>query len=389
MSNDFFEEIERQLVAATESGLRRRRWRWPWMTRMRLPWRAPTIGVAVGVGAALAASAIAATLTLPASHPKAEVASVGPRSFTTAGAVPAGFQPQSFTAISEFTWWLLGTAPCGSHTCTAIVQTTDGGTTFTRIPAPRTPTVSIRFADASDGYAYGRQLWSTHDDGKTWTRQRLGATIDELAIADGYVYALVLSHDRSNLMRSAVGADQWSPVGGLGRGYLSSLWVQGSTVIIQSANRLMVSNDQGMHFVRVRGVLHAGDCGYDAVAGPFAIWALCTTGMAPDDILLSTNSGNTFTTAAQVPNGPINAFAAASSAVAVASGQGWLYRTMNSGGRWIATAAPSADWTYLGFTDATHGVALGNFGNGRRQDSRLYYTTDAGASYHYVPIGPT
>jgi hypothetical protein len=116
MSNDFFEEIERQLVVATESGLRRRRWRWPWMTRMRLPWRAPTVGVAVGVGAALAASAIAATLTLPASHPKAEVAFVGPRSFTTAGAVPAGFQPQSFTAISEFTWWLLGTAPCGSHT---------------------------------------------------------------------------------------------------------------------------------------------------------------------------------------------------------------------------------------------------------------------------------
>ncbi len=391
MSNDFFEEIERQLVAATESGLRRRRWRWPWMTRMRVPWRAPTIGVAVGVGAALAASAIAATLTLPASHPKAQVASrsASPRSFTTAGSVPAGFQPESFTAISEFTWWLLGTAPCGSHTCTAIVQTTDGGSTFTRIPAPPTATVSVRFADASDGYAYGRQLWTTQDDGKTWTQQRLGTTVEELAIADGYVYALVLSHDRPSLMRSAVGADQWATLGGLGRGYLSSLWVQGSTVIVQSGNRLMVSNDQGMHFARVRGVLHAGDCGYDAVAGPFAIWALCTTGMAPDDILLSTNSGNTFTTAAQVPNGPIDAFSAASSSVAVASGQGWLYRTTNSGGRWIAADAPSANWTYLGFTDATHGVALGDFGTGRRQDSRLYYTTDAGASYHYVPIGPT
>jgi len=75
--------------------------------------------------------------------------------------------------------------------------------------------------------------------------------------------------------------------------------------------------------------------------------------------------------------------------VAVASGQGWLYRTTNSGGRWIAAAAPSADWTYLGFTDATHGVALGNFGTGGHQDSRLYYTTDGGASYHYVPVGPT
>ncbi len=312
-----------------------------------------------------------------------------PRSFTTAGAVPAGFQPESFTAISEFTWWLLGTAPCGSHTCTAIVQTTDGGSTFTRIPAPPTATVSVRFADASDGYAYGRQLWTTHDDGKTWTQQRLGATVDELAIADGYVYALVLSHDRSSLMRSAVGADQWSTIGGLGRGYLSSLWVQGSTVIIQSGNRLMVSNDQGMHFVRVRGVLHAGDCGYDAVAGPFAIWALCTTGMAPDDILLSTDSGNTFTTAAQVPNGPIDAFAAASSSVAVASGQGWLYRTTNSGGRWIAAAAPPPTGpTSASPTRPTASPSATSASGGRQQD-RLYYTTDAGASYHYVPIGPT
>lgn len=390
MSSDYLEEIERQLVAATESGLRRRRWRWPWMTRMRLPWRAPTVGVAVGVGAALAASAIAATLTLPASHPKAQVASrsLRPRSFTTAGAVPAGFQPESFTAISEFTWWLLGTAPCSSGTCTAIVRTTDGGSTFTRIPAPPDGAAqSLRFADARDGYAYGgRRLWSTHNGGRSWKLSQVGGPVGELAIADGYAYAAVSS---TALMRTPVGGDRWLVIHGLGRGALSGLWVQGDTVIIQSGSRMLISNDQGLHFSHARGVRRAGDCAYDVVAGPLAIWALCTTGMAPDDVLLSTNSGNTFTTAAQVPNGPVNAFAAASSSVAVASGQGYLYRTTNSGGRWIAAAAPSADWLYLGFTDVTHGVALGNFATDGRQQDRLYYTTDGGASYHYVPIGPT
>jgi len=390
MSSDFFEEIERQLVAATESGVRRRRWRRPWLRRQRLPWRAPTVGIAAGLATALAASAIAATLTLPASHPKAQVASrfARTRSFTTAGVVPSGFQPESFTAISELTWWLLGTAPCGSHTCTAIVRTTDGGSTFTRIPAPPTAAVqNLRFANARDGYAYGGlQLWSTHSGGHTWKLSQVRGPVEELAIADGYAYAVMST---TTLMRTPVGRNRWRVIHGLGRGALSGLWVQGETVIIQSGSRMLISNDQGKHFSRARGVVRAGDCGYDAVADPFAIWALCTTGMAPDDILLSTNDGNTFTTAAQVPNGPINAFAAAASSVAVASGQGPLYRTTNSGGTWTPVAAPSADWTYLGFTDATHGVALGSFGTKRRQHGRLYYTTDGGASYHYVPIGPT
>jgi photosystem II stability/assembly factor-like uncharacterized protein len=388
MSMDFLEAVEEQLVAATERGVRRRRWRWPWLMRLRLPLRAPTVGIAAGVGTALAASAIAATLTIPSSKPKAHTAAspyATIRSYTTGGAVPSGFQPQSFTAISEFSWWLLGTAPCDGHTCTTIVQTTDGGPQFTRVPAPPTAGVSqVRFADASDGYAFGPQLWSTHDDGKTWTQLHLGATVDPLAIADGYVYALVYSHGRSHLMRSVISADDWVTLGGVGRGYLSSVWVQGPTVILQSGSHLLVSTDQGVHFSRRRGVSNAGDCSYDG--GPNALWALCSTGMAPDEILLSGDLGNTFKAAAQVPNGPLGTFAASGGGV-VASSQGPLYRTTDGGASWTRVNAPSANWIYLGFTDATHGVAIGQFGSGKNQTYQLWYTTDAGASYHLVPIG--
>jgi photosystem II stability/assembly factor-like uncharacterized protein len=396
MSSDFFEEIERQLVSATQSGIRRRRWRWPWLTRLRLPWRAPTIGIAAGVATALAASAIAATLTLPASHPKAQIASRFARahSFTTAGSVPAGFQPESFTAISEFTWWLLGTAPCGSHTCTAIVRTTDGGSTFTRVPAPPTGGVgNVRFANSRDGYAFGPQLWFTHNGGRTWTEADLGA--NELAVAGGYVYAV--EDTPSALVRSPVGRNAWEGMPGLaGREprwmagqAVGGLWVQGDTVIIQAGTRMLISNDRGMHFSHARGVAHAGDCGYDAAADPFAIWAVCSSGMAFNEILRSTDSGSTFTPSAGVPDGPIDAFAAASATTAVVSGQGPLSRTIDGGASWTPVAAPSADWTYLGFTDATHGVALGYFGTKGRQRNRLYYTTDGGASYHRVPIGRT
>jgi photosystem II stability/assembly factor-like uncharacterized protein len=394
MSMDFLEAVEEQLVAATERGVRRRRWRWPWLMRLRLPLRAPTVGIAAGVGAALAASAIAATLTqLPASKSKPVAATAGAgagaggvRSFTTAGAVPAGFSPESFTAISELTWWLLGIAPCDGHSCTSIVHTIDGGPSFTRIPAPPTTAVAnVRFGNLDDGYAFGQQLWSTHDGGRTWTRQRLGAAVNDLEIAAGRVYAIVASRGHTQLMSSPITTDSWSAVAGLGRGYLSGLWVEGAAVVIQSGTHLLVSNNNGRGFTRVGGVRGAGDCAYDG--GPQALWALCIRGMAPDDILLSTDSGNNFRAAAQVPDGPIDSFAAATATVAVASGQGPLYVTTNAGASWTPSAAPNANWTYLGFTDATHGVAIGDFGSdGSVKDGRLYYTTDAGASYHRVPI---
>ena len=390
MSMDFLEAVEEQLIAATERGIARRRWRWPWLMRVRLPWRAPTIGIAAGVGTALAATAFAATtLTQPDSRTRANLAATKPaiRSYTSAGAVPAGFQPQSFTAITEFDWWLLGTAPCGGRTCTTIVHTVDGGPTFVRIPAPPTTAISnLRFADSANGYAYGQQLWSTHNGGQGWSRVQLGGVVDDLDIAAGYVYAVVARHDHSSLMRSPVAGDNWTTLHGVGSGNLSGLWVQGATVIIQSGARLLVSTDGGARFVRVGGVRHAGDCSYDG--GTLALWALCSTGMAPDEVLLSTDSGNSFRTAAHVPDGPIGAFAAASASVAVASGQGPLFRTADAGGSWTRVAAPSANWTYLGFSDQTHGVAIGSFGTGGHQYSKLFYTTNGGLSYHYVPIGP-
>lgn len=393
---DFFEALEQQLVAATERGVGRRQWRRPWLMRLRLPWRAPTVAIAAGVAATLAASAIAATLTLPTSQRRAEDVASGQTNsgaFTTAGAVPHAFQPQSFTAISEFTWWLLGRARCGHHQCTTIVQTRDGGPHFIRIPAPPTSAVGqIRFATSSIGYAYGPQLWSTHDGGRTWVEAHMGAT--DLATAGGYVYALASTGGPTSMLaRSPIGHNRWTFLRGPGGAGLdghpspSGLWVQGDTVIVQVGRHAWISNDNGDHFTRASGAV-PGECQFDSTNGAAVIWGLCMTGMAPDDVILSTDSGASFKSTTAVPDGPLQAFAASSSSSAVAAAQGPLMRTVDGGTTWVQATAPSAAWTYLGFTDSTHGVAIGNFGTGGHEDWRLYYTIDAGASYHYVPIRP-
>jgi photosystem II stability/assembly factor-like uncharacterized protein len=121
------------------------------------------------------------------------------------------------------------------------------------------------------------------------------------------------------------------------------------------------------------------------------VWAQCVTGLS-SAVARSTNDGATFADASDherdfarpLSNGA--AFSAASATIAVVGYQ-QLYRTTDSGATYSRVPSPRGLewWNYLGFTDSTHGVALGTFRGG----NRLYYTVDGGASYHYVPIDPT
>src|SRR5437764_9352105 len=127
--------------------------------------------------------------------------------------VPAGFEPVSFTAVSERDFWLLGTVPCRSGRCTAIVRTTDGGGSFAAIHAPALPTSGttpeLRFANRLDGFAF--VLWrglfyATHDGGASWRRLTLGRVLG-FATGAGNVYVVT----SRRLERSRVFADAWHP----------------------------------------------------------------------------------------------------------------------------------------------------------------------------------
>jgi photosystem II stability/assembly factor-like uncharacterized protein len=323
--------------------------------------------------------------------------------------VPANFAPRSFTAISELTWWLLGPAPCSAGQtgpCGSIIRTTDGGRNFTGVPTPQAPLTpaatdgsgysKLGFADAQNGYAYGPALYATHNGGTTWAPLNVGGTVTDLAISDGVAFAIVEPSGGAGgkLMRSPVGHDDWTAVPGAGA-VSGGLWVQGSAVITQSAagsgvgGNVLVSHDDGSTFVTSPAPSPGFPCQFAAPEPP-VIWAACPTG-TESGVWRSTDNGAHFTVAAgtgtslHLPNSA--PFAAASSEIAVVGDQPMMYRSDNSGALW-SQVGPSgvAQWAYLGFTDATHGVALGYLGSLAPANERLWYTTDAGQTYHVVPL---
>jgi photosystem II stability/assembly factor-like uncharacterized protein len=145
----------------------------------------------------------------PSSAPSASAQTAAtPTPIPTRQPVPAGFQPISATFVSSKVGWVLGSVPCDSGRCPAIAHTTDGGASWTPIAAPKTTVgrspvdetgtgvSAIRFADAKDGWAYGPELWATHDAGATWKKVSIAglpkdSPVRALEAARGTVHAVV------------------------------------------------------------------------------------------------------------------------------------------------------------------------------------------------------
>jgi photosystem II stability/assembly factor-like uncharacterized protein len=306
------------------------------------------------------------------------------------GPVPQSFQPESFTAVSDVTWWVLGSATCSSPPCTSIVRTVNGGRSFVGIPAPRTDAVSnLRFADARDGYAYGAaQLWSTHDGGATWNRVAVNGDINSLAIAGGHVFV----GTSAGLLRSPTGSDSFDQIESAD---IASVWAQGAEVFVDSQSSsgvpsLLSSDDGGASFQQYAAPQDVVQCSFIST-GDGVLWAPCATGME-GSVWRSTDGGAVWD--ATNPTGgnggePNSApFASASGETAV-YGAGQLYRTTDGGRAWSAVSGfPGADETvtYLGFTDPTHGVAIVDDDSTQDSSSALYYTDNGGVSYRPVTI---
>jgi hypothetical protein len=234
----------------------------------------------------------------------------------------------------------------------------------------------------------------THDGGAHWQSEGIGQ-IRDLAIGGGYVYAIAITDQSTGagqLLRSPVGDTRfWHAMSAAGAAPYGGLWVHGSDVLLEGASQpggnlqLEISHDSGATFTRY-AVPPSVACQFEEPEPP-VIWAHCATGML-SGTWRSTDGGQHFTQLRGTPELPNSAAFGSASATTAVVGYHQLYRTTDGGASWTKVVGPVgiSAWQYLGFTDPTHGVAVGYVGSLSSANERLYYTTDGGASYHLVPI---
>jgi hypothetical protein len=185
----------------------------------------------------------------------------------TAAPVPANFQPTSVTFIGTDTGWVIGQAGtpghCATQYCTSMARTGDAGKTWAGAPAPVTGPADgasgvskVRFLNGSDGWAFGPQLFATHDGGRTWSQVVTnGLRVTELETVGDRAFALFASCTGTGaafaagctsytLYSSPAASDGWTPVGSATSGLTgsaASLVLTGTRGYLLAPDRMLYS----------------------------------------------------------------------------------------------------------------------------------------------------
>src|SRR5271169_3197355 len=182
-------------------------------------------------------------------------------------AVPGNFRPSSVTFIGTQTGWVIGQAGtpghCATQYCTSVARTDNAGKTWNGVPAPVTGPADgaagvsqIRFLDGADGWAFGPQLYATHDGGHSWAQVVTdGLRVADLETVGDRAFALFASCTGTGpafaadcisytLYSSPAAADAWTPVGpatsGLSGG-AASMVLTGTRGYLLAPDRMLYS----------------------------------------------------------------------------------------------------------------------------------------------------
>ena len=342
-------------------------------------------------------------------------------STANASSTPAriGFEPVSVTFVSADQGWVLGSVPCGSTRCAAIERTTDGGRTWTSAPAPKAPVVSgigtdsgvtsgiagLRFATPRDGWAFGPDLWATHDGGATWNKVSLhgpvsGSTVVALGSAHGSVHAVFYDGAQHfRIVTSPVGRDAWIgsalqiAVGG-GPVPTIQLVLSGDTGWLLENDRTVVAGAR-----LVGGVWQTWKPACADVTGPAAIAASspsdlvasCDVGLwsSPkgNHLFVSSDGGATFVEAAgSLPVTLGGGIATPDTSTIVVAGSdakgSVLVGSFDGGHTWsLVHRAATVGFADLGFTTSTQGVVVTSSASG---SDHLLMTRDGGRTWSAI-----
>jgi photosystem II stability/assembly factor-like uncharacterized protein len=363
-------------------------------------------------GAAVALTAVPAVLlAMGAGSAAAQSASGNPPP-------PKGFEANSASFVSAQAGYVLGAKHCSRMPCKALLmKTTNGGTTWTSVPAPAVSLVppftatpraavdTVRFENASDGWLFGPGLWATTDGGAHWRQESLPGEVIAVAASDGVVFAAAEPVNgglgQAKLYESQAGSGTWTHVSGVAPA--NALTVSGHSVWAGLAPDMSASADGGKHWFKLSFSCpaKAPEPSTVAAASPADLAVACTNaqtarpGSSYKYVYTSTDGGRTFRPAGRAGMAGVTYLIATPPGqpqvitVTAASGASYLYRSADTGKTWQRTTYSDGGLSFrdLAYVSATTGYMIHFSTNPVIAYTKgLMKTTDAGATWKTVPI---
>lgn len=336
--------------------------------------------------------------------------------------VPGNFQPTSVTYVSENIGFVIGQAGtpghCATQFCTSVARTQDDGESWTGLPAPLTGAPrgatgvgQIRFLEGLNGWAFGPELWATHDGGEHWhqlatagrrvidveTVGRRAFAIEAKCTGGGTDFA---AHCTSFTLYSTLASkNAWMPVGPA----TTNLAGKSAALVLAGPTGYLLGPDGQLYSGPVDGSAawsSQGDTPCDpgpaqpdgnpstallAAATSSRLYLDCT---ADGHVWASPDGGSTWEQTLTAPSGMTATSLAATSAdtlvlatttgieVKPASASTWQTATLAGGG-------PAGGFAWVGMTTPARGVALpADAGEGTVWVSR----SDGGLSWKPSPV---
>lgn len=336
------------------------------------------------------------------------------RATTTRSGVPAGFLPQSVSAVSATRWWVLGSAPCPGTSCwdNSLVRTEDGGSSFEQMPVPVVRDVvgapwnfsQVAFVDALHGFAYKPALYATDDGGMAWRTVNLGGAVTSLVVGGRFVFVAVqgtcpaTAHCLpSRLYREARDTQNWQLVASGVATVGNVIAAYGDSVIYNVDEKsgpvsdvVYVSHDDGTSFTHTRGSGLYCDFSFGSST---TIYAYCRSGMF-FFLSRSDNGGRSFVPTpeihdtVQLDGCPGGSFAALSASVVIGLCQGtgpeYLLRSTNGGASFTRVVVGNRQFLVEPLGAGPEGMAFATGGG-----PSLWWSVDAGATWRLVTMGTT
>ena len=352
------------------------------------------------------------------------------------GPVPGNFRPVSVTFVSPSTAWVIGQAgmpgTCANTNpdiCTSIARTEDTGKTWRGIPAPGTAgpygatgVSGLRFLDGVNGWAFGPELWATHDAGKNWTQVNThGKRVTDLETAGDRAFALwatcsggganvfAASCTSYTLMTTTANGDNWTPVGAATSGLSNGGTATSAMLALTSTTGYLLGPDGSLFSGPIGGtwrMVGPKHCEPGPVQ-PYGLPANALLALAPSatvviacvvpggvQVYTSADGGRNWDTPpadawSRLPSiGTPTSLAAAPKGMRVLATTNGIYVIPAGGSQWKQATvenAPQDGFTYVGMTTASQGVAL----PADTSLHEIWMTFDGGLTWAArTPIGP-